>query len=254
MMTWTELLEKIKVFKKEYESGQVDLRAGSLISLLFAGGFDSIIGITNVDFLEYQRLAKELLDALGSKASLPKAGKNDVIGIDQISSNLDLHLWRSEANSTYKFDFTDLFESFLAALKFKKREGDVSHTRRVEGKPQIDIFRSMKTLFDDPRYKSYFKYKANALVGLVGIVRDWNVRTTKAGREMGTFKIFLGDSTSPGINVWPMKGETFISYKQKQFICNGQSGLAIVRPDIYNNRPQFTLIHFEPTNEKVKKK
>ena len=200
-MNWTDFLAKVKLLKKDYETGQIDLRAGSLLTLLFAGAFDTVLGRSNCTYLDYLALSDELLHALGSSAALPKAKKGSLIGIANIASELDLHLWRTQMNPTYTFDINALFEAFLLEKDFIKQPShlEYEYRRRVkESRVEAFIFKNVNLVFDLERYRNYFMQKqSTALVGLMGIVQDYSVRLTKTGREMGTFKMFLGDQVSP---------------------------------------------------------
>lgn len=252
-ITWEEFLQQIKTLKKDYKAGQVDLRAGPLVTLLYAGAFDTMLG-REPTFTEYKGLSSELLTALGSKAALPKAKKGEILGIADIKATIDLHLWRSEMSPTYKFDIAALFEQFILSLRFLKTTGDLSYRRpALKNCGEILVFRNSKTVFENLRFFDYVNQKGlERTVGIVGIVRDFQVRKTKAGREMGTFRMFLGDGSSDLIYIWPIRGEDFLPYVKTQFLKNGQSGIVTARPAIWNNNRQYVMDTFAPTNDKKK--
>ena len=261
-MKWDEFLQKIRTYKETCVAGQVNLRANSLITLLYAGAFDGMIGIDRPSVEVYRLLGKELLSALGSKASMPKAKKGDLIGMDKIESNLDLHVWRSSINPTYKFNLIGEFDAFLRNLEFRREDlaSPYAYRRASVGRiPETFIFRDVKTLYLNDEYDYFFRTK-KALVGVFGVVMDFKVRTTKNGSEMGLFKLFTGTDTTENIYVWPpwrkdqegnFKRQEFLPREITAALRGNKAGLALVKASYWNNTRQLTLLKWIPTNEKV---
>ncbi|CAB5220813.1 hypothetical protein UFOVP244_40 [uncultured Caudovirales phage] len=264
-MNWKEFLNKIRLYKATCVAGQVNLRANSLITLLYAGAFDGMLGIERPDLPAYQLFGNEMLHALGSKAGIPKAKKGDIIGLDQVQTTLDLHIWRSSINPTYKFNIVEEFDRFLSGLGFRKEDSTSPYAYRRAGSelaPEAFIFKDIKSLYQNEAYSHFFTTK-KAHIGIFGVVMDFKVRTTKSGTEMGTFKLFTGNDTTENIYVWPKwrkdqdgtsKKEEFISRSVQSSLSGNKPGLAFVKPSYWNDSKQLTLLKWHPSNENLRSK
>lgn len=269
-MNWSQLLEKIILFKQTCETGQLNISAGGMTTLLYAGCFDSIIDLPKpIQWNTYKELTEQLKSALGSEAMLPKARKNEALGIADIDSDIKLNLWRYQANPIHKFSLAEHFKGFMQAEGFKKTSGyekkmiffrpepdtqSGSFRHRVK---RLDIWDSWKYIFDNnAAFKAYStsedefgnkKYPASD-IGFLGMLQDVKEQTLKNGKQSFTFKLFLGGETTDEIRVWS-NDQGVVPYAIRQHLKNGNVGVGIVRLQKYNDRPSGSLSEWIPAGK-----
>lgn len=279
-MKWLDFLEKLKTFKKECASRvpgeegkmqmQLNLNAGSLSTLLFAGAFDSMIERTIITYKDYHELCQQMKDALGSDAELPSAKKNESLGIADIDSEIKLNMWRYQANPLHKFSLDEHFRGFLEAEGFIKsntsgkkmifRRPAPDSDQMVEPKfrqREVEIWSSWKYVFENNqvfRHHSMYteasgrKHYPDTKLGFLGMMQSVQARPLKDGRESFTFRLFLGGETTDEIRVWS-NDQGFVPHAIRQYLKNGSVGVGIVNINKYNDKPSGSLREWIPAGK-----
>ena len=247
-MIWSEFIEKIKVFKKE--AGKTGLNAPSVIRLIYSGAFDEML----TDEMKkqpaqdrYAAMCAEALKAMGSKASLPKAGAKELIGINKINGIGHLMLWRFSTNPFVSYDVTEFCKGFLRSQGFDRPQvpdGDVTWVKPQRGsqKMRIDIRYSWHDLFNKPRVLDY--YSNDRLLGVMGIVVKVEKKPYGAGKESLAITLFNGHEYIEGVRMWPDKSgklNPLVVAQIKEFSL----GLAVIRPKAWNDRPSGSFMSWE---------
>ena len=271
-MNWLEFLNKIKAFKTEYASKQLNLNAGSLTTLLFAGAFDTMIDHLPrpLTYQNYHALCSDLKKALGSKAALPKAKKTEALGIENIDSEIKLNMWRYQANPLHQFSLTDHFRGFMTSEGFQKTQGrdkrlifrrpapDTDETKHPKDQERaVEIWDSWRYVFEN---NAVFKRNSiwtdtsgkkcypDVKLGFLGMIQDVTLRPLKDGRESYTFKLFLGGETTDDLRVWSNE-QGFVPHAIRQHLKNGNVGIGICRINLYGEKPSGSLSEWIPAGK-----
>jgi len=254
-MIWEEFLEKIRTFKREYSSGQLKLNAGGLITLVYAGAFDSMMPC-NPTCEDYHRMVEEIKKALGSNAEKQKAKKGDMFGVADIKDEMTLDLWRNEVNPLHKFDLMQNLQGFLDGQAFKKNKHPlVPYVRQSPGRygetVKTLLLNSWTGAFEDNQLKSILLNKNNRYLynaAFVGMVSEAVIKPLKDGRESLVFKLHIATEQTGSIRVWP-NDKGFVEYKYTSTIVPGNIGLLVANLDIWNDWRRGSLVDWVPVNK-----
>jgi hypothetical protein len=269
-MKWDDFLIKIKAFKETCGPGQLNLNAGSLTTLLFAGGFDSMIDKRPLTYKDYHELCEALKQTIGSDAELPGAKKNEALGISDIDSDIKLNMWRYQANPLHRFSLTDHFKGFLEAEGFQKsnaidkrlifRRPAPESDSYVEPKLRqraVEIWSSWKYVFENTAVfkhhsiwtePSGYKHYPDTKLGFLGMIQGVQLRPLKDGRKSYTFRLFLGGETTDELRVWANE-QGFVPHAIRQHLKNGSVGIGIIRISRYNDKPSGSLSEWIPAGK-----
>lgn len=270
-MKWTEFLDKIVAFKNYAAARQLNLNAGSLTTLLFAGAFDSMIeSPTVLTYKDYHQLCTNLKKALGSKAELPGAKKNEALGIEDIDSEIKLNMWRYQANPLHRFSLVDHFSGFMAAegfekanaidkkLIFRRRAPESDADRSPKDRERaVEVWSSWRYVFENNQLFKHHsiwvdgsgrKIYPETKLGFLGMIQQVTLRPLKDGRESYTFRLFLGGETTDELRVWSNE-QGFVPHAIRQHLKNGNVGVGICRISKYNDKPSGSLSEWIPAGK-----
>lgn len=244
-MLWNEFIEKVKTFKKE--AGKTGLNAPSIIRLVYGGAFDEMLTPEmkiQPAHLRYADMCAEVLKAMGSKASLPKAGAKEFVGIKNINGIGHLMLWRFSTNPFVSYDVTDFCKGFLRSEGFERPqipEGDITWVKPARGnqKLRIDVRYSWNDLFNKPR--SLESYQKDRLLAVVGIIVKAERKIYQGSKESMAITLFNGHEYIEGVRMWPGEGgklNPLVTGQLKEFSL----GMALIKPKAWNDRPSGSFI------------
>lgn len=248
-MTWNEFINKIKEFRKQ--TGKSPLNAPPMIKLLYGGAFDEMLSPEARKIpaiLRYEGLTKELLDAMGSKASIPKKTKTEIIGLDQVRGMGHLMLWRYSSNPFIQYDLTDYSITFLKSLGYerpKMQEGDITWTRpATDARGRTDILYSWHNIFSRPPVlRCYESGQRNLAV--MGIVVKAEKKIYQGHKESLAVVLFNGHEYTCEMRMWPGEDGKLNKGILAQMEV-GSTGLAMVRPKVWNDKPSAAIISWMP--------
>lgn len=246
-MTWDEFINKIKTFKAE---GATGLNAPAIIRLIFIGAFDEMLTDemrAKPAHTRYADMCSEALAAMKSKASLPKAGAKELVGINKINGVGHLMLWRFSTNPFVSYDITEFCKGFLRSQGFDRigsPEGDITWTKPQKGsqKMRVDVRYSWHDLFNKPRVLE--SYDRDRLLGVVGIIVKVEKKPYQGNKESLAITLFNGHEYIDGIRMWPDKSGKLNPLVVAQ-IREFSLGMAIIRPKAWNDRPSGAFLSWE---------
>ena len=203
MNKFQELLEKILVLKSDYESGQVKITVPGVMTLIMAGGMDSLFdhALTVKDRLV---AIEQFKKAMGSKASLPKT-KTTGIGMAFITDEFSRSLWMCNVNPLFSFKICDYYKDAIESmefvptgtpnLRFRKEKTDL-------GGP-VDIFGSLNSLFDPRTLNIYSSKNMLRQPAIVAIYKGYATQNWSGGKFR---KLTIDDGASEMTAVcWPSR-------------------------------------------------
>ena len=246
-MTWNDFIEKIVVFRKE--TGKSNLSAPAVMRLLYSGAFDEMLDAETMKIPamdRYAQLLKQVMQAIGSKAQLPKASKIELIGLNQVTKIEQLMLWRFSSNPFVQYNMADFCKSFLKSQGFERPqlpEGDILWVKpaRSGHKLRIDVRYSWQNLFKSPKLLE--NYENNRLVGSICIITKVEKRLFQGNKESLVISMFNGHEYIEGIRMWPDKSGVLNPLVTSQ-IKKHAVGLAVLRPKPWNDKPGGSFIEW----------
>lgn len=256
MTTWAEMLDIIKRSKKDLEKGQVHLDAGSLVTLLFSGGFDEMFG-GSLDVEGYREKALELKKALGSKAADKKAAKHESYGIEDIHSDIILHLWRNQSNPIYSFDWLELLRDDVLKTGFQEFKSPIIPFIKYTHKDtrRQDLWTSWGGMANNPKASTSYLLDPSRTPAIIGAVTDVKKFSYAGGsKEAMRFKVFTGHDHSESITCWPDKGSDRINLITRERLVEGAVGIAVLRLSMWNDKLSPNLIEWHLLKAPIKKK
>ena len=180
-MKWDDFLLHLKEAKKQKRK-DIKLDVGTLTALLFSGAMDELFD-EPLSLEEYKERREEMAKALNSKAQLPKKKKTENIGLNEVSTDLKLNLWRIQANPLAGFSFVDYYSDYFKSLgysdaqnpliaKIKKCDGESGPEKHIVMNSYGDIAKldKVSTLLRGPKNSGVFFY-------LIGQVMNRNLRS-----------------------------------------------------------------------------
>lgn len=260
-MNWQEFLALLKNAKATIETGVLNLDAGSLVTMLYAGSMDSLLPQTIAPTVsEYEEYAQQIKAALGSKAGAKKASKTEDYGIADISHEIILHLWRNQADPTYQFDWSHMVGSKIEHFGFQRftKKESLLYIKRTKQGTRYDVWASWGHMVNEPRAVTCYLYpKAGECPAFIGsVVEAKPFKYSNNTKEAMRVKIFTGSDTTESITVWPARGHDFLRDDEKARLREGAVGIAVVSLKMWNDRLSPSLVEWvllEPSF-KLKKK
>lgn len=246
-MLWQEFLQLLKTAKTTVETGVLNLDAGSLTTLLYSGAMNSLLppSPTVQDYSDY---AQQIKDALGSKAAPKKASKTEDYGIQDISHEIILHLWRNQADPTYQFDWSHMLGQKIESEGFQRftKKPSLLYIKRTDKGMRQDVWASWGHMMNEPRAVTCYLYpKGGETPAFIGsIVESKAFKYSGNTKEAMKVKVFTGADTTESITVWPSRGKDALTPHQKACLKEGAVGIAVVSLKMWNDRLSPSLVEW----------
>ena len=240
-MRWNEFVSKLKTAQDQGKAGKV--RVPALAVLIFSGAFDSMCD-SQPTVSDYHRMFEEVKKSKKSKAKLPPAAKDDIIGLENVKSVTQLTAWRNQKSPIVKT--ISLEEEIDAPLKHRgftriNNPSKIFTFIRGEGggKKIIVATPYWSELFKENRLGIFDRQYGLLVYGVVSDVKLLKFGADKS-RERMTFRVFTGQEMTDEIVIWP-KDDGKVAESYKHDVKNGVIAAFHVRPSLYNGKPTGTV-------------
>lgn len=241
IILWDAFIDKIKINQKTkiYKG----LNSGAITKLLFAGALDSMCTerrrAYKSDLEMYQVLHTELLSALKSKAALAKKSKSEIIGLNEVKTDIHLALWRYQVNPLASTPFIDILKGSLGLMGFAKDEARNRYQKFTDANSVIHIvtdewqrvFSFVGQTFWQQIQKGYVVFH------MPGIVTNKVVkRYSNNTKEMMVLSLYTGRENIDNIILWPEYGKNNINPYLKEMIKIGGVYLMEIKPSLKDGK------------------
>lgn len=243
-MNWNDFIEKLKQAKTEKKNK--GLSVSTIVTLIYSGAFDGMVeNLEKNPINRYKIMFNDVTSALGSKASLPKKKKTEILGIIDIKNVVDLAIWRHQVNPFGGFSILDFYRDNLRLMGYMDRNVGRSMVKPSTEKTNPSF------LIDQPSYvydygvdsaffKAFKERKSN--LDIIGVISDVKLRKWQNNtKEMLCITLFTGMETLGNLVIWPKSGENEISEVHKS-LKTGDVGIITIIPNIRNNAPGGSVI------------
>lgn len=245
--SWEDFVSKLARAKKENKIAKMSVP--TLIRLTYGGAFDSLTiekrkkHPSNLSM--YHEMFAETLAALKSKASLPKKGKNDIIGLDQVKNDLTLSLWRYQVNPSGSYPFLDTLKDKLSIMGYSYESARNRYSKVSGDKTKMTIASDeWKRIFSFHGTKFWEDIQYGRVTfALPGIITKasvlWNKERTK---ERMVVQIYTGKDNTEDLMIWPKYGENTVNPYYKEFIKPGSVWLLEVKASLRDGKQSGSIL------------
>lgn len=253
-INWLDFCQKLKEAKKNKTSKGIS--AGTLVRLIYAGAFDHMIdGEITLDIRN--KMFFDVKQALVSVIDKPSAPKGEVIGIKDITNDLELDLWRHSVNPLIKFDFISRMNEFYSEkIKMVGFETNNKSNKEFEYDfPYVceggltyfplrtGLIRSWNRVFDD-KYKNLYDMVRSKKFGLAlfGVVVSVKRTQTKNGKNRISVDFFNGEELIRDMTIWPNYHTGLFDEEMLHNMIYSPIGLISVIPNLWNGNKQAQIV------------
>lgn len=237
METFEAFLDKLKLFKTQYATKQLNINISQITTLIMAGAFDSLCTVTP-DYVTRLKMI-ELVKKVASSKAVLAVGKKGAIGLAEIDSEFTRMRWLSSVNPTFQFRISDRYSSTLAALGFKA----TGATSIPYKKENLRIHSSYSSVYDERCLRPYMSKSAVSKPGIVALYLGYETKTWGEGKKLRKLK-FTDGSEEFEVVMWPNYGTndefdnklTQAMYNYRRKVC-----LVIGKPGNHRGYKTFTL-------------
>jgi hypothetical protein len=240
---WNEFIAKLTEAKAKGQSSGLDVHC--ITNLIFNQAFDSMIDHPpegKEQLPVYTQMYEDVKKALKSQAKLPSPTKSDLIGLDEVTNEAHLALWRHQTNPLATFSLLDYNREGLFLRGFRSYNHPVYKWSKagIKGKtiPYFAID-NWSAVFDKPDgelFRSFTGRYPKRGICLVGVVTDVKMRPYQNGtKERMVVSLFTGHEHVDDLIIWPERDGKVKEF-YKGLIKPKSIGIAAVVPNLWNGR------------------
>ena len=238
--TFTELLLRLKEAREKFDSQDLKLNAQGVYTVIMAGSLDGLL--EKPPSIAERFVLMEQARAILKSKTMPAAGKKGSIGIADIVTELDRHVWLAQQNPFYCFRFADQYSNALKVLGYSLTNAP----NLVARDSSTDVFSNWGALCSTKVVTYYTNPNVRRRVAIVAQYMGFETKQYSRGTFL-KLKCFDG-SQQFEVTVWPEYGKTTFPPKLASFVRSQRKSVAIFAGKLTSSRG-FTNLSIQDIQE-----